>query len=108
MSTIVVHKIRLRPGVNPSHFEAWVRDRDYATCPELLSLKRFSVQRASSPSGGSHYFEVIEVTSWEAFERDMQTPAFGRLVREFTELAEVVDETTGQLIEPGYSAAAAR
>lgn len=50
------------------------------------------------------YFEVISVTSPEDFERDMATDTFRRLVADFDTMASVVDEISGERIEPGYSA----
>lgn len=102
---VIVHRIRLLPGTDPEGFEAWVRAVDYATCPQLPSLLRFGVHRvprgdvASAPF---HYFEIIEVSSGEAFERDMKTEVFAGLVREFERMAEVVDEFTGRRLNPGY------
>lgn len=101
----IIHKIRLRPGASREAFESWVRKSDYATCPELPSLVDFSVHRLPDPEDGAaeaHYYEVIVVDSLAAFEADMKTPQFGRLVEAFDQMAEVVEELSGQRIEPGY------
>jgi hypothetical protein len=108
---IIAHRIRLHDGVEPARFEAWVRDVDYATCPELPSVVAFSVHRVLegadaengvAAGGPIHFFEIIEVSSREAFERDMQTEPFHRLVTDFDEMASVVDEVAGERVEPGY------
>lgn len=108
---IIVHRIRLRDGVEPARFEAWVRNVDYAACPELPSVVAFSVQRVLqgaeaepgvAAGGPIHYFELIEVSSREAFERDMQTEPFRRLTTDFDEMASVIDEVVGERVEPGY------
>lgn len=101
---IIVHRIRLHRGVDPARFEAWVRDVDYATCPELPSVLAFSVQRADAEAPFV-FFEIIQVSSREEFERDMRTPAFGRLVADFEQMASVVEEFAGERVEPGYTAA---
>ncbi len=101
--TIIVHRIQLHDGVEPERFENWVRDVDYATCPELPSLVAFGVQRVAVPAP-FHYFEIIEVTSREEFERDMGSSPFQRLVAEFGHMAKVVDEVTGERIGNGYRA----
>lgn len=99
----IVHRIRLLPGVAPARFEGWVRESDYATCPQLASLYSFSVSRVSSdPDAAFHYIEVIQVDSMSAFEVDMATPAFGALVAAFSQMAEVVDEVSGTRIDPGH------
>lgn len=116
--TIIVHRIRLHDGVEPERFENWVRDVDYVTCPELPSLLAFGVQRvvgalAERSSAGAgpvgihgprHYFEIIEVTSLQEFERDMESSQFQRLLAEFEQMAKVVDEVTGERIGDGYQA----
>ncbi|MET9416212.1 RedY protein [Streptomyces klenkii] len=103
---LIVHRIRLRPGVTPGRFETWVRETDYATCPELPSVLSFSVQRVSGdPSAPVHFFEVIGVRSRAEFERDTTGGAFARLVADFEKMAEVVDELAGVRVEPGYRAA---
>ncbi|CAM5704033.1 RedY protein [Streptomyces canus] len=109
--TIIVHRIQLHDGVEPERFEKWVRDVDYATCPELPSLLAFGVQRVVDASAGagsaaaggpSHYFEIIEVTSREEFERDMDSAPFRRLTTDFGQMAKVVDEMAGERIGDGY------
>lgn len=99
----IVHKIRLRPDASPEAFESWVKNSDYATCPDLPSLVSFAVHRIDAPADApAHYFEIICIDSVEAFEKDMQTPQFGKLVEAFDKMAEVVEEITGERIEPGY------
>ncbi|WP_432192753.1 RedY protein [Streptomyces sp. bgisy027] len=115
--TIIIHRIRLHDGVEADRFEKWVREVDYATCPELPSVLAFGVQRVAAASPGPsvgagpagtdgplHYFEIIEVTSREEFEQDMESSQFQRLVADFGQLAEVVEEVTGERIGDGYRA----
>ncbi|NKZ06721.1 RedY protein [Actinomadura latina] len=99
---IIIHTIRLHPGTDPAGFEAWVRDVDYATCPDLPSVLAFDVLRAPGEDAG-RYVEVIRVSGTAEFERDMRTPAFQRLVTAFSKMAAVTDELTGERLEPGYA-----
>lgn len=100
----IVHRIKLRPAVDPQRFERWVSEVDYVTCPALPSVVSFSVQRASSdPEAPFHYFEVIGVTDRDAFDRDMKLDAFHELEQAFDTMALVVDETAGERIGAGYS-----
>ncbi|MFW3460780.1 RedY protein [Streptomyces sp. 058-1L] len=104
----IVHRIKLLPAVDPQHFERWVRDVDYATCPRLPSVRSFSVQRVShQPDDPFHYFEIIGVTDRAAFDRDMELDAFHELEQAFATMAVVVDETAGERIGTGYSTAPA-
>ncbi|MGW0569326.1 RedY protein [Streptomyces tauricus] len=115
--TVIVHRIRLLDGVAPERFETWVREVDYATCPELPSVLSFSVQRVAGPAVDGHvgagtvadtgagplaYVEIIEVSSLADFEQDMQSPPFRKLVSDFDQMAEVVSETVGERIGEGY------
>lgn len=100
--TVIIHRIQLLDGVAPERFEAWVRDVDYAACPDLPSVLAFDVLRAPGEDAG-RYFEVIRVSGTAEFERDMRTPAFQRLVTAFSKMAAVTDELTGERLEPGYA-----
>ncbi|MGH3417272.1 MAG: RedY protein [Actinocrinis sp.] len=103
---VIVHRIRLRPGVSRDRFETWVRERDYAACAELPSVVSFSVQRvAADPAGPAHYFEIIAVRDREQFGRDMESAVFAALAEAFERMAVVVDECAGTRIEPGYAEA---
>jgi hypothetical protein len=100
---IVIHRISLNTDVQPDEFEAWVREADYAGCPELPSVLSFSVQRAAVPADAPwQYFEVIAVRSMHEFDQDMRTPAFTRLAEGFGRFATVVEEIAGQRLDPGY------
>ncbi|WP_131741035.1 RedY protein [Actinomadura roseirufa] len=99
---IIVHAIRLHPGTDPAEFEAWVREADYATCPELPSVLAFDVVRAPGGDGPARYFEVIRVTGAREFEADTRTPAFHGLVAAFSAMAAVTEETAGTRLDPGY------
>lgn len=100
----IVHKIRLKPGIDHERFERWVREVDYAACPDIPSAYAFAVHRASTePRAPFHYFEVIRIADRDAFERDMATPLFQSLVTAFDQMADVVEEIAGDKIEPGYT-----
>ncbi|WP_172382326.1 RedY protein [Streptomyces sp. MNP-20] len=103
---VIVHRIRLHDGVAPERFESWVRDVDYATCPELPAVRAFGVQRRAFGEGGGavEYFEIIEVTSAAEFERDVRSEPFRRLVADFEKMAAVVDEWSGERVGAGYRA----
>ncbi|BDD75358.1 RedY protein [Streptomyces violaceoruber] len=102
---VIIHRIRLHDGVDPARFEAWVRDVDYATCPRLPSVRAFAVHRVSTEQDAPfHYFESISVTGPDEFSRDMKTEAFRDLVTVFDTMATVVEEMSGELLEPGYQA----
>lgn len=101
----IVHSICLHPGTDPADFERWVREVDYATCPQLPSVRSFHVVQVSDdPAAPVHYVEVIEVTGQEAFAKDMDTPVFAGLVTAFEAMASVVDWVAGRRVGQGYTA----
>ncbi|EHN75490.1 RedY protein [Streptomyces sp. NRRL WC-3753] len=102
---VIIHRIRLHDGVDPARFEAWVRDTDYATCPRLPSVRTFGVHRVSTERDAPfHYFEIISVSALDAFSQDMKSEAFQGLADAFDTMASVVEEMSGERVEPGYRA----
>lgn len=100
----ILHKIKLKPNVSPEVFDQWVKEKDYPGCPELKSLLSFHVAKLDGESSGgdSQFMEIICVTSYEAFEADMKTDVFKKLVEEFTQMAEVTEEIRGVRVGDGY------
>lgn len=99
---LIIDKICLHDAQHRAAFEQWVRDVDYAACHQLPSVQRFQVVRVTD-AGDCDYFEVVQVSSMNAFEADMQTPVFRALVARFTEMAEVTASFNGTLIPPGFA-----
>ncbi|WLQ13963.1 RedY protein [Hahella aquimaris] len=101
----IIHKIRLLDVAKADVFETWVQNVDYATCPDLHSVVRFDVHRASlDPAAPYHYLEVIKITDRAAFDADMATATFAGLVQAFSRMAEVVEELAGEQLGSGYAA----
>ncbi|MDT8997727.1 hypothetical protein RQP53_00395 [Paucibacter sp. APW11] len=98
---IIIDKIRLHAPEHAEAFIQWVQQVDYASCPDLPSVLRFDVVRAA-PESGCDFFEIIQVESLAAFQRDMQTPVFARLVARFSELASVTESFSGAALPPGF------
>ena len=99
----IIHRIRLTDIGQYQTFERWVCERDYAACHDLPSVLGFDVHRVSlEPDADCHYMEIIRVSSQADFERDMETPTFKGLERDFSTMAEVTDEIAGHQIGQGY------
>lgn len=99
----IIHKIKLKDVADVAKFKDWVENKDYVACQQLPSVKRFSVHHVSSdPNAQYHFFEVIRITDMAAFETDMATDVFASLVSAFDQMAEVVEEMTGEKIGNGY------
>lgn len=101
MITIIDH-ICLHDPERRADFIRWVQAHDYPACLDLPSVQRFQVFEAL-PGAEADFFEVINATSWEAFEQDMRSPTFAVLVAGFSALARVSRQIVGTPLPPGFS-----
>lgn len=68
---------RLKEGVTPEAYEAWVRERDYPTARALSSIRSYEIMRLDEPArpGGidvpADYLEVVTVTTYEEYESEL-------------------------------------
>ncbi|AOZ02123.1 hypothetical protein BKK81_22685 [Cupriavidus sp. USMAHM13] len=110
---ILIDRIRLHSPACRAAFIEWVREVDYAACRDLPSVLRFEVVEVvevrgdaeggeGAGGGDCDFFEIIHVSSWCDFERDMQSPLFHGLRARFEQLAAVVGQLAGEPIPPGY------
>jgi hypothetical protein len=68
---------RLRPEIDPQRYEEWSQTRDQPVmkaAESVLGLRLYRVQASGGGASGFTYVEIIDVTSRDAFERDLQTP----------------------------------
>ncbi|ASA54444.1 RedY [Vibrio gazogenes] len=99
----IVHKIRLKDIALYHEFRDWVIHTDYQACHQLDSVLAFDVIDVSQSADAQfHLIEIIRVSGLEAFDRDMQTPVFQSLVARFEQMAEVIEEISGERIGNGY------
>ena len=99
----IIHKIKLINQDFAQQFENWVRDTDYEAAPYFKSLISFNVFKNSNLEDDNFdYFEVIQISDLELFEKDMETERFASLVAAFSKMANVVEEITGHFMAPGY------
>ncbi|VEA64750.1 REDY-like protein HapK [Serratia plymuthica] len=100
---VIIHKIRLKDIAQRGAFRDWVETSDYAACKQLSAVQAFEVIEISqSADAPFHFIEIIHLNSLQRFEQQMQTPLFHSLVNRFNQLAEVVNEITGERIADGY------
>ncbi|QMV14434.1 RedY [Vibrio spartinae] len=99
----IVHKIRLKDIALYHEFRDWVVHTDYLACQQLDSVLAFEViDVTQSADAQFHLIEIIRVSDLEAFDRDMQTPVFQSLVARFEQMADVIEEISGERIGNGY------
>lgn len=98
---VLIDRIRLRSIDHRAAFIQWVQEVDYAACKDLPSVQRFRV--FACPGGdGLDFFEIVEISSLDAFAADTSSPLFQSLVARFVELAELGEQFSGDLLEPGF------
>lgn len=81
---------RLRDGVDPDEYEAWIRRVDYPVARAQEAIASYTVTRIEGTLDGSgeppyQYLEVIEVTDLDAYRELGSLPEFEQLLREWSE-----------------------
>ena len=89
----IICLFNLKPGVDPSAYEAWARGGDIPAVNVLGSVASFTVHKATGLFGSDakppyDYVEVIDITGMEAFVADVSTPEFQALAAPFQDFAD--------------------
>ncbi len=95
---------RLREGVDPETYEAWVREFDYPTARSIPSILSYKTHRVAGPfrqaTAPYDYIEVVEVTDIEDYRRELaELPQAQELRRQIVEYLQPSDSYWGHLIE---------
>jgi hypothetical protein len=92
MMARVIVLFNLKPGVDPSEYEAWARGTDAPTVRGLPSVRGFTVHRATGLLGGGAapyaYAEVLDVADMDGLMTDIATPAMQEISAAFQAFAE--------------------
>jgi hypothetical protein len=91
--TKIVVLFNLKPGVDPSEYEAWARSTDLPIVRGLDSIESFSVFRASGLLGSHEnspyqYVEVISVGDMARFGEEVASETMQKVASEFQERAD--------------------
>ena len=87
---------RLREGVDPAEYEAWIRRVDYPVARAQDAIRSYTVTRIEGTLDGSgeapyDYLEVIEVTDLESYRALGSLPEFEQLLKDWSQyVAEAV------------------
>ena len=92
MKTLVV-LFNLKDGVDPSEYEAWAKSTDLPIVRGLDSIDNFAVYSASGLLGSDEqspyqYVEVITVSDFEGFGKDIASETMQKVASEFQEHAD--------------------
>lgn len=80
---------KLKKGVDQRKYEKWVKEYDYPTCQKLFKSIKFytayKVNETSKKDSPYDFIEHIDMTSIEDYQREMETPEFQELLRQWGE-----------------------
>jgi hypothetical protein len=103
----VTHRVfflnKLRPGVDPADYEAWIRDTDYPVARASSAIRSYDVTRIEGTLDGTgtpsvQYLEVIEVTDIDEYRAVGGTPEFVKLLQEWATFVELDEALHGTVI----------
>jgi hypothetical protein len=104
----VTHRVfflnKLRPGVDPADYEAWIRATDYPVARASSAILSYDVTRIEGTLDGTgtpsvQYLEVIEVTDIEEYRAVGGTPEFVSLLEEWATFVELDEALHGTVVE---------
>lgn len=80
---------KLREGVDQDEYEQWVKEYDYPMCKRhFSSVKFYRAYKAVGDSKGKAPYDFVEhldLSSFEDYQRDVETPEFKELIRQWGE-----------------------
>ena len=82
---------KLRKGTDPKKYESWVREYDYPQSKKIKSIVHYRTYRTIGALVGYpeySYVEHIEINDVEEYKRDLETPVFKELARQWSEFIE--------------------
>jgi hypothetical protein len=104
MATRVFFLNRLREGVDPAEYEAWIRRVDYPVARAQDAIKSYTVTRIDGTLSGEgesphDYLEVIEVTNLESYRALGSLPEFEQLLKDWSQYVAEAVMIHGEVID---------
>jgi hypothetical protein len=96
---------KLQPGIDPTDYERWVREVDYAGAVKIGSIISYRVHRvqggfAGMPGFDYDYVEIAEVTSMEEYLYDLEHhPAVKKIADEIGTYVRSTGSAWGRPVE---------
>lgn len=89
----IICLFNLKPGVDPTAYEAWARGSDMPAVNALGSVTSFTVHKATGLFGSDakppyDYVEVIDIAGIDGFVTDVTTPEFQAMAAPFQDFAD--------------------
>ena len=90
---------KLKDGADQAAYEKWVEEYDYPMCRKHFRSIRFyqayKVNEISKEDSPYDFIEHIDMTSFEEYQREMETPEFQELLRQW---GEFIDGESAQIV----------
>ena len=95
---------RLREGVDPAEYEAWIRRVDYPVARAQGAITSYTVTRIEGTLSGEDvspydYLEVIDITDLEAYRALGSLPEFEQLLQEWSQFVAEAVMIHGEVID---------
>jgi hypothetical protein len=92
MTTIIV-LFNLKPGIDRAEYENWAKSVDLPTVRNLDSIDGFRVLRTTGVLGAEgsapyEYIEVIDISEWEQFGKEIATEMMQKVAGQFQGFAD--------------------
>jgi hypothetical protein len=89
---LILILFNLKPGVESSDYEKWLKEVDLPTSSRLSSIQSYSVFRLGPcPGDGAslpyQYAELVNLVSWEQFETESAGEIAQRLSQQWSQFA---------------------
>jgi hypothetical protein len=104
----VTHRVyflsTLHETTDPAAYEEWIRTGDYPPARAHPAIVSYDVTRIEATLDGTgtpsiQYLEVLEVTDLQAYRDALATPAFERLLAEWSTFVASAEAVHGTVIE---------
>ena len=96
---VVMFLTKLREGADRDKYERWVREVDYADVKKhsksILSYRNHRANEISRESSPYDYFEVLEITGIDEYNKEIQEPWAKKIL---TEMSEFIDTDNADIV----------
>ena len=104
--TTVYWLVRLRPGVTPEAYQAFVRSVDYPAVARIASIRSYRSTRVTGTLPAEHrvpfdFIDVVEVDDLQAYLHDLENhPAVAEVHSQSPNLVEVLHCVIAEPVSP--------
>jgi REDY-like protein HapK len=100
---ILVSMYNLKPGVSMEAYKKYSRELDQVVTPKQPGVRSFKIYEIKSTENEKpkyQIFEIIDVESWDAWQKVLKSDAFKQVVDEWPGDPDTVHLVMGDKIDP--------